>query len=76
MGFKKKWFKSSIFKNHGKISKLSLPIKSVYQKKFPSQSGNKPFGSAPGNTDNKKRKPLKCWGCGEEHLLRDCPHRK
>jgi hypothetical protein len=19
---------------------------------------------------------MKCWGCGEEHLLRDCPHRK
>jgi hypothetical protein len=19
---------------------------------------------------------LKCWGCGEEHLLRDCPHRQ
>ena len=31
--------------------------------------------------DNKKegtvkmREPLKCWGCGEPHLLRDCPHR-
>ena len=30
--------------------------------------------------DNKKegtvkmRDPLKCWGCGEPHLLRDCPH--
>ena len=21
------------------------------------------------------REPLKCWGCGEPHLLRDCPHR-
>jgi hypothetical protein len=20
--------------------------------------------------------PLKCWGCGEPHLLRDCPHRQ
>ena len=20
------------------------------------------------------REPLKCWGCGEPHLLRDCPH--
>ena len=31
--------------------------------------------------DNKKegtvkmKEPLKCWGCGEPHLLRDCPHR-
>ena len=21
------------------------------------------------------REPLKCWGCGEPHLFRDCPHR-
>jgi hypothetical protein len=55
---------------------MSLPTKSVYQQNFPSQSGNKPFGSAPGKTDNTKREPLKCWGCGEEHLLRDFPHRK
>jgi hypothetical protein len=27
-------------------------------------------------TDNPKREPLKCWGCREEHLLRDCPHRQ
>jgi hypothetical protein len=27
-------------------------------------------------TDNPKREPLKCWGCGEEHLLRDCPHQQ
>jgi hypothetical protein len=65
LGFKKKEFKSSRFKNHGKISKMSLPTKSVYQKNFPSQSGNKHFGSAPGNTDNTKREPFKCWVCGE-----------
>jgi hypothetical protein len=76
LGFKKKGFKSSRFKNHGKIFKMSLPTKSVYQQNFPSQSGNKPFGSAPGKTDNTKREPLKCWGCGEEHMQRDCPHRK
>jgi hypothetical protein len=23
-----------------------------------------------------KKGPLKCWGCGEAHMLRDCPHRK
>ena len=22
----------------------------------------------------KMRERLKCWGCGEPHLLRDCPH--
>jgi hypothetical protein len=27
-------------------------------------------------TDNLKREPLKCWGCGEEHLLRNCPCRQ
>ena len=21
------------------------------------------------------KEPLKCWGCGEPHILRDCPHR-
>jgi hypothetical protein len=74
--FKKKEFKTSIFKNYRKDSRMSLPTQSVYQKNFPSQSGNKPFGSAKGNTDNTKRKPLKCWGCREEHLLRDFPHRQ
>jgi hypothetical protein len=76
LGFKKKWFKSSKFKNHGKISKMSLPTKSVYQKNFPSHNGNKPFVSAPRKSENTKREPLKCWGCGEEHLLRDFPHRQ
>jgi hypothetical protein len=74
LGFKKKGFKHSRFKNHGKGSKISLPTKSVYQQTFPSPNGNKPFGSGPGKTDEKRREPLKCWGCGEEHLLRDCPH--
>jgi hypothetical protein len=55
---------------------MILPTKSVYQQNFPSQSGNKPFGEASGKTDNPKREPLKCWGCGEEHLLRDFPYRK
>jgi hypothetical protein len=75
-GFNKKGFKSSIFKIHGKISKMSLPAKSVYQHNFPSHSGNKPFGSALGKTDNTKRETLKCWGFGEENMLRDYPHRK
>jgi hypothetical protein len=39
-------------------------------------SGNKLFGSAPVKNDNPKREPLKCWGYGEEHLLRDCPHQQ
>jgi hypothetical protein len=76
LGFKKKGFKSSIFKNYRKGSRMSLPTRSVYQQNFPSQSGNKPFGSTPGKTDNPKREPLKCWGCREEHLLRDFPHRQ
>jgi hypothetical protein len=36
LGFKEKGFKSSRFKSHGKISKMSLPTKSVYQQNFPS----------------------------------------
>jgi hypothetical protein len=47
---------------------------SVHQQNFPSQRGNKPFGSTLRKTDNPKKEPLKCWGFGEEHLLRDCSH--
>jgi hypothetical protein len=55
---------------------MRLPTRSVYQENFPSQSRNKPFGSTQGKTDNPKKEPLKCWGCGEENLLMDCPHRQ
>jgi hypothetical protein len=74
--FKKKEFKSSIFKNPGKSSRMSLLARSVYQQNFPSQSGNKPFRATPSKTDNTERENLKCWSCGEEHLLRDFPHRQ
>jgi hypothetical protein len=73
---RRRGFKSSIFKNHGKSSNMILPTKSVYQQNFPSQSGSKPYGTTPGKNDNTKREPLKCWGCGEGHLLRDLAHRK
>ena len=72
--FKKKGFKPSIFKIYGKCCKMILPTKIVYHGNFLSHSGSKPFGEALGKTDNTKREPLKCWGCGEEHLLRDYPH--
>ena len=26
-----------------------------------------------GTTNEKVREPLKCWGCGEPHLLGNCP---
>jgi hypothetical protein len=50
---------------------MSLPTRNV-----PSQSGNKPSRATPSKTDNMKRETLKCWGCGEEHLLRDYLHRQ
>jgi hypothetical protein len=74
LGFKKKGFKSSRFKKYGKEYRMSLPTISVNQQNFPSQIKNKPFGETLGKTNNPKRKPLKCWGCGEEHLLRSFPH--
>ena len=55
---------------------MSLPTRSENQQNFPSQSENKPFEATLGKTDNPKREPLKCWGCREDHLLRDCPHRQ
>jgi hypothetical protein len=73
--FKKKEFKSSRFKIPGKSSRMGLPTISVYQQNFPSRSVNKPFRATPSKIDNTKRETLKCWGCGEEHLMRDCLHR-
>jgi hypothetical protein len=55
---------------------MSLPTRSVYHQNFLSLSGDKSFGATPGKIDNPKKEPLKCWGCGEEHLLKDCPHRQ
>jgi hypothetical protein len=55
---------------------MNFPTRSVLQQNFPSSDGNKTSGPIPVKTNNPKREPLKCWGCGEEHLLRDCPHRQ
>ena len=48
----------------------------MHQKNFLSLSGNKTSGPISVKTDNPKREPLKFWGCGEEHILRDCPYRQ
>jgi len=53
--FQKKGFESSIFKNYEKDSRRRLPTRSLYQKKFPSQSGNKPFKTVPTMIDNLKK---------------------
>jgi hypothetical protein len=55
---------------------MNFPTRSMHLQNFPSLSENKTSGPISGKTDNPKREPLKCWGCGEEHLLRDCPHRQ
>jgi hypothetical protein len=55
---------------------MNYPAQSVLQQNFPSVDGNKNSGPIPVKTNNPKREPLKCWGCGEEHLLRDYPHRQ
>jgi hypothetical protein len=75
-GFQKKIFNSSRLKNYGKYSRGILPSRSVYQQNFPSQSGNKPFQTAPIKTDNLKKEPLKCWGCGENNRLSEFTHRQ
>jgi hypothetical protein len=48
----------SIFKNHGKSSRMSLPTRSLYHKNFPPLSGNKPFRTTPSKIDNKNKKTL------------------
>jgi hypothetical protein len=47
----------------------------VHQQNFPSQSGNKLVERAR-ERENPKKEPLKCWGCGKPHMLRDCPKKK
>jgi hypothetical protein len=74
--FQKKGSKSSGFKNYKKNPRMNFPTWSVLQQNFPSVDGNKTSGPIPVKTNNPKKEPLKCWGCGEEHLLRDCPHRQ
>jgi hypothetical protein len=76
MGLKRKGFKSSIFNNYGKNIKSSFPTRSAQHQKFPTQSENKTFGPATQNFEDPKKGPLRCWGCGEENMLRDFPHRK
>jgi hypothetical protein len=72
--FQKKGIKSLEFKNYKKNPRMNFPSQSVLQQNFPSSGGSKISGPVPVKTDNPKREPLKCWGCGEEHVLRDCPH--
>ena len=55
---------------------MNYLARSVLHQNFPLVDGNKTSGPIPVKTNNLKREPLKCWGCGEEHLLRDCPHRQ
>ena len=52
-----------------------------FNKTKESQIAHSQVGSKQIKGENKKegavqmREPLKCWGCGKPHLLRDCPHR-
>jgi hypothetical protein len=74
--FQKKGIKSSGFKSYKKNPRMKFPTQSVLHQNFPSVEGNKNSGPIPVKTNNPKKEPLKCWGFGEEHLLRDCPHRQ
>jgi hypothetical protein len=46
----------------------------VHQQIFLSQSRNKLAEQGREREEEPKKGPLQCWGCGETHLLRDCPH--
>jgi hypothetical protein len=37
--------------------------------------GNKSVNLGFKKTNDNPREPLKCWGCGEPHLLRNCPYK-
>jgi hypothetical protein len=72
---KKKGFKPSRFRNHGKGSKIRLPTNTMYQHNFPSAGRNKPCGSIQGNTDDKRREPLEFWGCEKKNFRWNAPIR-
>jgi hypothetical protein len=74
--FQNKGRKSSGLRNYKKNHKMNFPTRSVLRQNFPSVDGNKTSGPIPVKTNNPKKEPLKCWGCREEHLLRDCLHRQ
>jgi hypothetical protein len=74
--FQKKGNKSSGFKNYKNNPRMNFPTWSVLQQNFPSGDGNKTSRPILVKTNNPKKEPLKCWGYGEEHLLRDYPHRQ
>ena len=55
----------------GQRKKGSKPFHSRDQQRQPSQAVIKPTRMM----GDKPRKPLKCWGCGGDHLIKYCPHR-
>jgi hypothetical protein len=46
------------------------------QQNYPTQSWNEPTEPTKEKLEEQKKGPLKCWGCGEAHMLREFPHRK
>ena len=52
-----------------------------FNKPKESQTAQSQVASKQVEGNNKKegtvrmKEPLKCWGCGEPHMMRDCPHR-
>ena len=74
--FKGRTQKPAYLKNFGRDHQRKKFNKPKESKTAQSQVASKQIDG-----DNKKegtvkmREPLKCWVCGEPHLLRDCPHR-
>ena len=81
----KSWINKGEFKgNKQKPAYLKNFGRDHQRKKFnktkESQTAQSQVGSKQIDGDNNKEgavkmwEPVKCWGCGEPHLLRDCPH--
>ena len=73
--FKGRKHKPTYLKNFGRNHQQQK-----FSKPRESQTAQSQVGLKQIDGDDKKegtvkmREPLKCWGCGEPHLLRDCPH--
>ena len=74
--FKGRKHKPAYLKNFGRDHQ-----RKNFNKPRESQTAQSQVASKPTEGDSKKegtsriKEPLKCWGCGGPHILRDCPHR-
>ena len=74
--FKGRKPKPASLKNFGRDHQRKKFNKPRESKNAQSQVASKPIeGDSKKEGTTRMKEPLKCWGCGGPHILRDCPHR-